>query len=132
MTVCERCGTVLEPTWKFCIHCGAPTGLPRETTPTAVAAEQEQDPTPEPAPEPEPTPEPAPEHRPIAPTAVLALVLGLVFSPFAALFGIIALVRLRTGRERGRLLAVIGLALGVGWTGLLVVIVVALVQNRYV
>ena len=46
--------------------------------------------------------------------AIVALVLGCLASPLAALFGHLALVQIAAGRERGRIPAIIAIVLGYG------------------
>jgi outer membrane biosynthesis protein TonB len=57
--------------------------------------------------------------------AVVALVLGCLASPLAALFGHLALAQLHHANERGRLPAIIAIALGYG--SLAVIIIMAIV-----
>jgi len=51
------------------------------------------------------------DHR-INPLAIVALVLGCLLSPLAALFGHLALARITTAGQRGRLPAILGIVLG--------------------
>ena len=46
--------------------------------------------------------------------AVVALVLGCLASPLAALFGHLALVQIGAGTQRGRIPAIIAIVLGYG------------------
>jgi hypothetical protein len=66
----------------------------------------------------------APKRR-VNALAVVALVLGCLASPLAALFGHLALAQLHHANERGRLPAVIAIALGYG--SLAVIIIMAIV-----
>jgi hypothetical protein len=126
MSACANCARELRPDWKFCIHCGTPTGVvPRRpdagAEPAAATAES--------APAtllitPPPTPPPSPpisvltrsrervRRRRLNPLAVVALVLGCLVSPVAALFGHIALMQIAASGERGRLPAIIAIVLG--------------------
>ncbi|GMA95736.1 hypothetical protein GCM10025881_25600 [Pseudolysinimonas kribbensis] len=51
-------------------------------------------------------------RRRLNPLAVVALVLGCLVSPVAALFGHIALMQIAASGERGRLAAIIAIVLG--------------------
>ncbi len=116
MAVCANCSRELQPEWKFCIYCGTPTGVPVTAAVTASA----------PAPAPDvlraediPTDEPAPASRPQAVAAVrvnilavLALILGCLVSPLAALFGHLALNQISRTGERGTAIAWVAIVLG--------------------
>lgn len=116
MAVCANCSRELQPEWKFCIYCGTPTGVP---VTVAVAAVQ-------PAAEPDvlraediPADEPAPASHPPAARAarinilaVLALILGCLVSPLAALFGHLALNQIGRTGERGTAIAWVAIVLG--------------------
>ncbi len=80
-------------------------------------------------------PEPAAERRPRAahaarlnPLAVAALVLGILLSPLAALFGHLAVGQIRRskGRERGRTIAWVAVGLGYLWLTALFLVAVGL------
>ncbi|HEY4225144.1 MAG TPA: DUF4190 domain-containing protein [Pseudolysinimonas sp.] len=108
MAVCANCSRELQPEWKFCIYCGAPTGVPvAAPTPDVLRAED--------IPADEPTP---PESLPTAPAvrvnilAVLALILGCLVSPLAALFGHLALNQISRTGERGTAIAWVAIVLG--------------------
>ena len=123
MAVCANCSRALQPEWKFCIYCGTPTGVgqaePIEDTSPVLRAEDI------PADEPEPAPA---AIRPAASAvsrvnilAVLALILGCLVSPLAALFGHLALNQLKTSGERGVIPAWIAVVLGYLWLGFWIV-----------
>jgi hypothetical protein len=140
MAVCANCTRALQPEWKFCIYCGTPTGVAHTaTTPIPTAAAASGEPTSEAATEPasEPAAEPAspvlraedipddePEPTPAAIRpeatavprvnilAVLALILGCLVSPLAALFGHLALNQISRSGERGTAIAWVAIVLG--------------------
>ncbi|MFW8745843.1 DUF4190 domain-containing protein, partial [Mesorhizobium japonicum] len=56
--------------------------------------------------------------------AVVALLLGCLASPLAALFGHLALAQLTAANERGRAPAIIAIALGYGWLATIVVMAI--------
>src|SRR3954471_12676277 len=106
MAVCANCTRALQPEWKFCIYCGTPTGvahtatapIPTEAAPfvepaSPHAAEPAASPVLRaediPADEPEPTPAAIRPEATAVPRvnilAVLALILGCLVSPLAAL-----------------------------------------------
>ena len=114
MAVCANCSRALQPEWKFCIYCGTPTGVgqtdPVEDTSPVLRAEDI------PADEPEPTPS---AIRPAVSAvsrvnilAVLALILGCLVSPLAALFGHLALNQISRTGERGTAIAWVAIVLG--------------------
>lgn len=94
-------------------------GVTAEGFPIAVAPTREPRPLAEPAPH---AGAPAPRPR-LNPLAVLALVLGLLLSPFAALFGHLAAGQITRsyGAERGLVIAWV--ATGLGWLWLLVLVI---------
>jgi hypothetical protein len=136
MAVCANCTRALQPEWKFCIYCGTPTGVAHTATapiPTEAApfVEPSTEPVVEPATEstspvlraediPADEPEPTPAAiRPEATTvprvnilAVLALILGCLVSPLAALFGHLALNQISHSGERGTAIAWVAIVLG--------------------
>jgi len=126
MSACANCARELRPDWKFCIYCGTPTGVaPRRTDAVPEPVAQIPDAAPATlsiAPPPAAPPGPAisvrtrsrerVRPRRVNPLAVVALVLGCLVSPVAALFGHIALMQIAASGERGRLLAIIAIALG--------------------
>ena len=137
MAVCANCSRELQPEWKFCIYCGTPTGVPVTVAvaavqpEAAVAAGQPEvqpaaQPEVQPAAEPDvlraediPADEPAPAPHPQAARAarinilaVLALILGCLVSPLAALFGHLALNQISRTGERGTAIAWVAIVLG--------------------
>jgi hypothetical protein len=125
MAACANCTRALQPEWKFCVYCGTPTGVgTAATAPVATAAA-----APATAPasdvlraedipddEPEPTPaaiRPAEAALPrVNILAVLALILGCLVSPLAALFGHLALSQISRSGERGTAIAWVAIVLG--------------------
>jgi hypothetical protein len=82
-----------------------------------------------------------PQHYPAAPVdqrrpgvngfAVASLVFGVIGGCLlGVIFGIIALVKIRRTRQRGKVLAIIGLVLSVAWAVFLAVLIVGVVQAR--
>lgn len=63
-------------------------------------------------------------RRRINALAVVALLLGCLASPLAALFGHLALAQLTAAKERGRPAAIVAIALGYGWLATIVVMVI--------
>ena len=112
MTTCANCGRELQPAWKYCITCGT-----RTTVPLAGAGTPLFDAEPG-------------ETRRLNVLAVLALVLGCLLSPLAALFGHIAIAQIRTTGERGLVPAWIAVALGYIWLVTLTVLVIAYVTTN--
>ncbi len=118
MAVCANCSRALQPEWKFCIYCGTPTGVgdaataPVATEPASPVLRAEDIP----ADEPEPTPaaiRPAASALPrVNILAVLALILGCLVSPLAALFGHLALNQISRTGERGTAIAWVAIVLG--------------------
>ena len=153
MAVCENCSRELQPEWKFCIYCGTPTGVPVTVAiPIQAAATGAPDPAPavdaaaapaEPAaavlraediPDDEPEPEPVAAVAAPAPKvnilAVLALILGCLVSPLAALFGHLALNQIGRTGERGTAIAWVAIVLGyLSLAALLVIGISYLVLN---
>ena len=122
MAVCANCSRALQPEWKYCIYCGTPTGVGGATT-----AQVATDPTTEPASpvlraEDIPADEPGATPTAIRPVAnamprvnvlaVLALILGCLVSPLAALFGHLALNQISRTGERGTAIAWVAIVLG--------------------
>lgn len=94
MTECTNCGRDLQPAWKYCITCGTRTDAPLlGVIPQTAIPRVEQ-------------------TRRTNGLAVLALILGLLASPLAALFGHIALRQIRRSGERGRVVAIAAIVLG--------------------
>jgi hypothetical protein len=144
MSDCVNCGRALQPAWKYCIYCGtrttraaapARTSVPALVT-VASTARTSVVPVAAPAPlaiAPESlrvTPaSTAPVSVPLLegagrvnPLSVLALILGILASPFAALFGHVALGQLRESRERGVAAAWAAIVLGYLWLGFFLVL----------
>jgi hypothetical protein len=117
MAVCANCSRELQPEWKFCIYCGTPTGVP---VTAAVPVHEASTPAPdvlraEDIPEDEPVPVSQPSSTPSAKVnilAVLALILGCLVSPLAALFGHLALTQISRTGERGTAIAWVAIVLG--------------------
>ncbi len=138
MAACVNCSRALQPEWKFCIYCGTPTGVgdsaaaPVTTVPDAVAETSATEVEPDPHAAPEDTsplraeditaddPDPIPTAiRPATPIlarvnvlAVLALILGCLINPLAALFGHLALNQISRSSERGTAIAWVAVVLG--------------------
>jgi hypothetical protein len=150
MAVCAKCSRALQPEWKFCIYCGTPTGVGTAATAplaTVLAAAAEPVSAPVkvtashvlraediPADEPEPAPaaiRPADDAVPrVNILAVLALILGCLVSPLAALFGHLALSQISRSGERGTAIAWVAIVLGyLSLAALLVLGITYLVLN---
>jgi hypothetical protein len=114
MATCANCGRELQPTWKYCITCGTRTTVPLigGVAPSAPSVEPEAEP------------------RRVNVLAVLALILGLLLSPLAALFGHIALSQIKASGERGLVPAWIAVVLGYVWLVTLAVLVIAFVTTN--
>jgi len=114
MAECATCSQQLRPEWNYCIRCGAPTH-PVAPAPTLAV-------TPPVAPEPllptrsfsrtTPTLAPPPPVTRVNTLAILALILGCLASPLAALFGHVALAQIRGTHERGRTMSIVAIVLG--------------------
>src|SRR5690606_33257285 len=97
MATCANCGHELQPTWKYCIMCGARTGVPLteswslDLRPDGLLV--------------------AEAPRRVNVLAVLALILGMLLSPLAALFGHLAVAQIRSSGDRGIVPAWIAVAL---------------------
>lgn len=133
MTVCAQCSRELQPTWKYCIYCGTRTGVPLTAAIDIIPAEEREQlpavppvvydntdtgvlkiediPVDEPLPEPAGPAVPKPEAR-VNVLAILALVLGCLLSPLAAIFGHIALSQIGRTGERGSAIAWVAIVLG--------------------
>ncbi|HEY4151754.1 MAG TPA: DUF4190 domain-containing protein [Pseudolysinimonas sp.] len=138
MAVCANCTRALQPEWKFCIYCGTPTGAGDSATAPIATTQDAVDET---AVESAPDDEAAAEHASsvlraedipadddpesaLAATAtsdplprvnilaVLALILGCLISPLAALFGHLALTQISRSGERGTAIAWVAIVLG--------------------
>lgn len=113
MTTCANCGRELQPAWKYCITCGTRTGVPLAgVTPSALSADAEA------------------HARRVNVLAVLALILGCLLSPLAALFGHVAVSQIRISGERGLVPAWIAVVLGYIWLVTLAVLVIAYVTTN--
>jgi uncharacterized Tic20 family protein len=113
MATCANCGRELQPAWKYCITCGT-----RTTVPLAGALPSS------------PTAEPEGEARRVNVLAVLALILGCLLSPLAALFGHVAVWQIKTTGERGLVVAWIAIVLGYIWLVTLAVLIIAFVTTN--
>jgi hypothetical protein len=113
MATCANCGRELQPAWKYCIHCGTRTGVPLAgvTSPTLGS-----------------DPETPPRRTNVL--AVLALILGCLLSPLAALFGHVAVAQIKVTGERGLVAAWIAVVLGYVWLVTLAVLVIAFVTTN--
>ena len=115
MAVCATCSRALQPEWKYCIYCGTKTGVGDEPTvpeseSPVLRAEDIPDDEPEPSPvRVQPTPATLPRVNILA---VLALILGCLVSPLAALFGHLALNQIGRTGERGTAIAWVAVVLG--------------------
>lgn len=117
MGTCANCGRELQRGWKFCIRCGTPVDAPTGggVIPTELPAPVRRDPD---------------ERPPMNVLAVVALALGVLLSPVAALFGHLAVGQIHRSGERGLVLAWAGVALGWIWlVGLAVVVIGFLTAN---
>lgn len=126
MAVCANCSRALQPEWKFCIYCGTPTGVPATAVAATDPAASGSDAASPAASEPEvlraediPADDPAPLAGPATELgakvnilAVLALILGCLVSPLAALFGHLALAQIGRTGERGTAIAWVAIVLG--------------------
>jgi uncharacterized Tic20 family protein len=113
MATCANCGRELQPAWKYCITCGTRTAVPLSgALPPATAAE------------------PDAEGRRVNVLAVLALILGCMLSPLAALFGHVAVWQIKATGERGLVAAWIAIVLGYIWLVTLAVLVIAFITTN--
>jgi hypothetical protein len=113
MTTCANCGRELQPAWKYCIACGTRTGVPLAgVTPSALSTDPEAHP------------------RRVNVLAVLALILGCLLSPLAALFGHVAVAQIKVSGERGLVAAWIAVVLGYVWLVTLAVLAIAFVTTN--
>jgi hypothetical protein len=101
MSTCASCGAELSQQWKFCLTCGAPLGdIPAAIRPAGAA--------------------PLPRVNLLA---IVALVLGIIGGPVAAIFGHVAMKQIAETGERGMLLARIATVLGYVWLAVWVAII---------
>lgn len=113
MATCANCGRELQPAWKYCIHCGTRTAVPLVgVVPSALSTDPEAQP------------------RRVNVLAVLALILGCLLSPLAALFGHVAVSQIKVTGERGLVAAWIAVVLGYVWLVALAVLVIAFVTTN--
>jgi hypothetical protein len=113
MATCANCGRELQPMWKYCITCGTRTGVALSGVVSAT-----------------PTDEPEADARRINVLAVLALILGCLLSPLAALFGHIAVSQIKVTGERGLVAAWVAVVLGYLWLVALAVLVIAFITTN--
>ena len=113
MATCANCGRELQPAWKYCITCGTRTTVALAgVVPSVLSAEPEQ------------------EQRRTNVLAVLALILGCLLSPLAALFGHIAVAQIKNSGERGIVAAWVATVLGYVWLVVLTVLVIAFITTN--
>jgi uncharacterized Tic20 family protein len=113
MATCANCGRELQPMWKYCITCGTRTTVPLAgALPSPAATESEA------------------EARRVNVLAVLALILGCLLSPLAALFGHVAVWQIKATGERGLVAAWIAIVLGYIWLVTLAVLIIAFVTTN--
>lgn len=113
MATCATCGRVLQPAWKYCITCGTRTTVPLAgVVPSALSTDAPK------------------ETRRVNVLAVLALILGCLLSPFAALFGHIAVWQIKISGERGLVAAWIAVVLGYIWLVTAAVLVIAFLTTN--
>ena len=113
MTTCANCGRELQPAWKYCITCGTRTTVPLAAGSPSTLGSDTHDP-----------------QRRLNVLAVLALILGCLLSPLAALFGHVAVAQIKTTGERGLVPAWIAVVLGYVWLVALTVLVIAYVTTN--
>jgi len=153
MTACATCSRELQPTWKYCIYCGTRTSVPltaaidiipdeerREAVAPAQAVEYDNTDTGVlkiediPADEVEAVATSVASATKTEPKinvlAIVALILGCLVSPLAALFGHIALSQIGRTGERGTAIAWVAVVLGyLSLAALLVIGISYLVLN---
>jgi hypothetical protein len=113
MATCVNCGRELQPAWKYCIYCGTRTETPLVGVgPSALRLDADASPA------------------RVNVLAVLALILGCLLSPLAALFGHIAVAQIKASGERGLPAAWIAVVLGYIWLVVLAVLVIAFVTTN--
>lgn len=113
MATCANCGRELEPVWKYCVACGARTTVALSgALPSSPPADPEV------------------AARRVNVLAMLALILGCLLSPLAALFGHVAVRQIGTSGERGLVAAWIAVVLGYVWLVTLAVLVIAFVTTN--
>jgi hypothetical protein len=150
MTVCATCSRELQPSWKYCIYCGTRTTVPLTAAIDVVPSDEraelvepaEYDNTDTgvlkiediPADEADAitslTATPVVTEPRINVLAIIALILGCLISPLAALFGHIALSQIGRSGERGTAIAWVAIVLGyLSLAALLVIGISYLVLN---
>ena len=113
MATCANCDRELQPAWKYCITCGTRTAVPLAGVGrSALSTDAEND------------------TRRVNVLAVLAVILGCLLSPFAALFGHIAVWQIKITGERGLIAAWIAVVLGYIWLVTAAVLVIAFVTTN--
>lgn len=120
MTTCAHCGRELQPAWKYCITCGTRTAVPladAASSPLGLGLTVALD-----------ADDAAP--RRVNALAVLALILGCLLSPLAALFGHVAVAQIASTGERGLVPAWIAVVLGYVWLVALAVLVITFVTTN--
>ena len=98
MSACASCSAELQPGWKFCVYCGTPA-VPGAIRPTDA--------------------DPARFNV----LSIFSLILALILSPLALIFGHIALRQIALSGERGTALARVAVGLGYVWLVLLALVV---------
>lgn len=109
MSTCPSCGAALSQEWKFCLQCGqrlAPEAAAVAEIPAAIRPEAAQ-----------------PVAAPLNLLAVVALVLGVIGGPVAAVFGHFAMRQIAQSGERGMLLARIATVLGYVWLAVWIAVI---------
>jgi uncharacterized OB-fold protein len=113
MATCANCGRELQPAWKYCITCGTRTVVPLAGVVRSALST-----------------DPEGETARVNVLAVLALILGCLLSPLAALFGHIAVAQIKTSGERGLVAAWIAVVLGYVWLVVLAVLVITFITTN--
>lgn len=98
MPVCDSCSAELRPDWKFCVYCGAPA-VPGAIRPTDPGAPR------------------------VNIVAIFSLVLAVILSPLALVFGHLAVRQIGQTGERGIGLARVAIAFGYVWLVLVALVV---------
>lgn len=98
MPACDSCSAELQPDWKFCVFCGAPA------VPGAIRPD-----------------EPAAPRLNIL--AIFSIVLAVILSPLAVVFGHLAVRQIGQTGEHGIGLARVAIAVGYVWLVLLALVV---------